>query len=780
MKRNAAQDGNGSSSDEEDIRAVDWWRTRSQETQQSSAGGGTTNKSHNNLAIPITPDRSTGTRSSGTQQPLQLSPDAGYSWAHGRTSSSSSSLSVGQFKTTTKDQAHKTKRPTTKMATTESIEVDELSTVQEDSDWRRQEQHEQHQTINDLLPINMSPLRASSLPFERTRTEGSSLATSDEESDLGFKILEHEEQESVNQVGVPKKHDFRTRTRTDAATMQEYVQAADTNSSFDLDRDELDNIVLGVNHYNMMMAQHRSGETRTTTKNNNNRQQTAQDDNAETNRVAHLLTLRNRGNKDTRPTKSSANVGPQHPHDPVPVVSPPPNREPSSPKRSPTPQEAAAASAAAASHIRSGASPRYHLQQTQQKVPVVTPPAYNNSSFRDGFPDEEGRVGGVDSLSNVPSNVDVETRERYLLACRLLKATMIEKDSRLLPEDKEFLRDLLEDAENATAPSDFDIAKIETASDLLSDSEDEILYPQQPRRFRVSSIKEAWQKKAQELLSTRLPSISMSPDGAAASASRSSSSTTRTTLQPKSLNPTRTSPFIVLGKRPDAAPGVFTQPLMEALRGFLSDAKSQENFWLRYKLNPHPANGEDSLQYLLHQVKNCSHTFIGVETKDGHVFGAYCSSPWKIQRAWFGSKDSFLWRLKKSRLAGGGQHPIYDFDNEMEVYPYTGHDEQIQYCTERTLAVGGGQWNLSNAAADSNPHPDEPPGIGFMLDEDLMGGETNSCATFANPSLSGKDTGNEFDVVHLEVYTLTPCLTVSEALRLEEKRAAIAQNARTF
>ena len=68
-------------------------------------------------------------------------------------------------------------------------------------------------------------------------------------------------------------------------------------------------------------------------------------------------------------------------------------------------------------------------------------------------------------------------------------------------------------------------------------------------------------------------------------------------------------------------------------------------------------------------------------------------------------------------------------------------------------------------------------GIAFMLDGDLMGGETNSCATFANPRLCGKESGsNEFDIVGLEVWTLTPCLTVSEAQKLEEKRTFVERN----
>lgn len=364
---------------------------------------------------------------------------------------------------------------------------------------------------------------------------------------------------------------------------------------------------------------------------------------------------------------------------------------------------------------------------------------------------------------------------------------MIEKDAKLQPQDKEFLRGLLSTAEQTQEPSQDDIAAIETASDvLMSDMDDNPTEPQQKQPLRLSHIKEAWQRKAQELFARRpanTPGLTvplpLSPSRLAVapapvSPSKQDSPTTRS-LNVLSPQPSpRTSPFIALGRKPSAPPGVLTLPLMEALGGFLPYRVAEENFWLKYSLDDHGSN----LQSLLERVKFCRHTIIGVETKDGNVFGAFCSSPWRNRPGWFGSGECFLWRLKKSRLAGGGRQPNYDYDNEMEVYPYTGHDEQIQYCTEKTLAVGGGEWSLTNGASDTSPHENEPVGIAFMLDGDLMGGETNSCATFANPRLCGKDSGsNEFDIHGLEVWTLTPCLTVADAQRLEDKHAFIEKNA---
>ena len=104
-----------------------------------------------------------------------------------------------------------------------------------------------------------------------------------------------------------------------------------------------------------------------------------------------------------------------------------------------------------------------------------------------------------------------------------------------------------------------------------------------------------------------------------------------------------------------------------------------------------------------------------------------------------------------------------NYENEMEVYPCTGSDHMIQYCTRKTIAVGGGEW-----VGDSCPFPEEPRGIGFMIDGDLVGGETNSCATFANPRLcKNTSTSNEFTIANIEVWTLTPCRNIDAAAKLE-------------
>jgi TLD len=130
---------------------------------------------------------------------------------------------------------------------------------------------------------------------------------------------------------------------------------------------------------------------------------------------------------------------------------------------------------------------------------------------------------------------------------------------------------------------------------------------------------------------------------------------------------------------------------------------------------------------------------------------------------WYGNGEAFLWRLKKPRYTSPLNSRKPNFEREMEVYPYTGYDDLVQYCTTKTIAVGGGDWTDIPC-----PFDNDTQGIGFMIDGDLAGGETNSCSTFANPRLAKQTTASsEFSITNLEVWTLTPCLNVSDAARME-------------
>ena len=219
---------------------------------------------------------------------------------------------------------------------------------------------------------------------------------------------------------------------------------------------------------------------------------------------------------------------------------------------------------------------------------------------------------------------------------------------------------------------------------------------------------------------------------------------------------TMTFPFYILGQSSATCPQVLTPLVLEALRGFLPFAVSQDNFLLKFSLVRDGA----SLATLLHLIRASKYTIIGVETMDGDIFGSFTGTPWRKRKDWYGNGEAFLWRLKQSHLESAN----HDGHNEMEVYPYTCMDDQVQYCTENILAVGGGDWTGQEC-----PYYGEPRGIGFMVDRHLADGETNSCSTFANPRLlcHCTKTSNEFHIKNLEVWTMTPCISLEEATKLE-------------
>lgn len=418
-------------------------------------------------------------------------------------------------------------------------------------------------------------------------------------------------------------------------------------------------------------------------------------------------------------------------------------------------------------------SPRYTLSTQRSPSPSPrhtpsprrSPGSYNVSRALQSFPD---------SLSDVPSDVDPSTRDRYLTACRLLKSTLIERETALLPMERNFLQRLLEETEQN--PTEEQLSAAETASaTLLSDplfQVESVNSSQFQQPNERESAKAAWQERSKEKngstsdytsrISNRhtpvrqsMPAL-MDDDEAMTDAGASAVGTPSVARFDG-----RDFPFYILGVTPDFKVGVLTPSLMESLRSFMPYAVVEENFWLKYSLQRDGA----SLPTLLSKVRTSRHTVLGVETTDGYVFGAFCSSPWRVQSTWFGSGECFLWRLKRSRLHhANSSRRNFDNDNEMEVYPYTGKDDLIQYCTKKTIAVGGGDWSDGNMT----PYPREPTGIGFMVDGDLMGGETNACATFANPRLGNRMIStNEFDIRSLEVWTVTPCTSIDQAEKLE-------------
>jgi hypothetical protein len=417
-------------------------------------------------------------------------------------------------------------------------------------------------------------------------------------------------------------------------------------------------------------------------------------------------------------------------------------------------------------------------------------------------------------LSDVPSDVDSVIKERYLLACQMLKTTMIQKEKSLIPIEKEYILSLLGDIEYDgvdSVVSEDHVSAIERATLRL---EDNSIF-QQPVREKVKLLHDPPALKTRSSMTRDLPmdtavrveKSDKNPHTATRKPRNKLLKTVTNACNPNSPRGARGEvshdvhivenhqyndewddaemndqsrdelvrfdgwsfqrsneyPFLIFGAEgEDLNPRVLTPAMMEALRGFMPYRVSESNFWLKYSLIRDGA----SLPTLLANIRGSTYTMIGVETNRGEVFGSFTGTPWRIGGKWFGNGEAFLWRLKKPRYTSPTNSRKPNFEREMEVYPYTGYDDLVQYCTTKTIAVGGGDWIDVPC-----PFDNDTQGIGFMIDGDLAGGETNSCSTFANPRLAKQTTASsEFTITNLEVWTLTPCINVKDATRMEMQK----------
>ena len=235
--------------------------------------------------------------------------------------------------------------------------------------------------------------------------------------------------------------------------------------------------------------------------------------------------------------------------------------------------------------------------------------------------------------------------------------------------------------------------------------------------------------------------------------------------------------FRILGTSADdesAQPHVLSPPLMESLQAFLPFSKSGENFYLKYSLVRDGA----SLHSFLKRARGTKYTILAIETIDGEVFGAMCAQAWRKNWNYFGTGESFLWRMRRSRLEKC--HSIIEqaqMESEIDVFPYTGENKYIQLCTHDRLAVGGGTYDETEKKQEEGSHgndyaaipvKDHEWGFGLSLSSDLLTGTSSPCITFGSPSLSNVHSdGSMFEIVNLELWTLTPCLTTEEAEKME-------------
>jgi TLD len=224
----------------------------------------------------------------------------------------------------------------------------------------------------------------------------------------------------------------------------------------------------------------------------------------------------------------------------------------------------------------------------------------------------------------------------------------------------------------------------------------------------------------------------------------------------------------------EALPHVLSPPLMASLQAHLPWGKRGESMLLKFSL---VRDGASLFSFLKH-ARAATSSILAIETVDGEVFGAFTSSHWhKSGSQYFGSGESFLWRMQHSRKEKTCS--VLDqcrLESKIDVFPFSHNNQYVQICSNDMLAVGGGTGDTIDAYTelpDVGVDPDHDVheheyGAGLYMTGDLLRGTTSPCLTYSSPSLSKEHAdGSLFEVINLELWSLTPCITLQEAEKLE-------------
>ncbi|KAG7354787.1 TLD domain containing protein [Nitzschia inconspicua] len=225
--------------------------------------------------------------------------------------------------------------------------------------------------------------------------------------------------------------------------------------------------------------------------------------------------------------------------------------------------------------------------------------------------------------------------------------------------------------------------------------------------------------------------------------------------------------FLILGtSKTDqvCSPYVLNPPLMESIQTHLPWSCSDQNFWLRYSLS----RDGDSTAVMEMKIWMAKNTILAIETLEGDVFGCFMANKWQKTGRYELCSESFLWRLKHKRLVPSELDEnslqddetldeIYRREGEIEVYPWTGANDECQIFSDTRIGAGGGG-----------------DGFGFMIVDGLWRGSSSPCSTYDNPCLVSSSDGT-FEVANLEVWAMTPFLLVEDAERSEASRQFISE-----
>ncbi|KAL3778915.1 hypothetical protein HJC23_009835 [Cyclotella cryptica] len=235
-------------------------------------------------------------------------------------------------------------------------------------------------------------------------------------------------------------------------------------------------------------------------------------------------------------------------------------------------------------------------------------------------------------------------------------------------------------------------------------------------------------------------------------------------------------------------PHVLSPLLMKCLRDHLPYALKEENFWLKYSLVRDGA----SLETVFKSLRHSQHTVLAIETTRGVVFGSFTSHPWRCNgNKYYGSCDAFVWNLRRKRE----QDNCLSLDeyilreSTLDVFPWAseGGNRNVQLSNSNKLFVGGGEPDddvFENVEKTRDENEEKTIanndglqwGMALALDKDLLYGTSSRCATFDSDPMVQRSSGfgsQVFEIMNMEIWTLTPCMTEELAENLELGRTFV-------
>ncbi|KAI9499727.1 TLD-domain-containing protein [Zychaea mexicana] len=178
-------------------------------------------------------------------------------------------------------------------------------------------------------------------------------------------------------------------------------------------------------------------------------------------------------------------------------------------------------------------------------------------------------------------------------------------------------------------------------------------------------------------------------------------------------------PSIKLTQRLPHTSGCLDVNMAERLRSHFPSRVAVCSEWsLLYSMDQHGASLQTMYRQLSQHHGPC---VLVIQTIDDEIFGAYLSEPVHVQSRYYGSGECFLWRLDSSSSV-----------LPLDIYRWTGKNDYLCYSARDYISMGGGDGRVA-----------------IWLDEDLLQGHTESCATFDNKPLA---TSSKFECLALEVW----------------------------